>query len=833
LILRLPFRFMAMQAELTGCDSLILVSYRLPVRIKREEGGKYSAKWDDENCLHKNGMSLACRCLYVGCIDVEIRSQQEQEVVEKMLFAEYDSVVLFLDPALQATFYRGFCRRYLTPIMHNQMQVARSSDPFIREEWEAYTKVNQLFANKVFGYYKEGDLVWLYDYHMMLVPSFLLQKRCTARIGFFLHSPFPSSDLWRTVPVRKELLKGLLNCDLIGFLLFEYTRNFLACCKRMLGLDYQFQKDGSLGVEYEGRHVAFQVSSFGISPSKIAARLDGMGEGTVLMTVANSELGELKQVLSNGKTLIIGLDYLDKLKGVANKLLAWEAFLNLYPRYHEQHMLVQVCISTWNHIAIPDAENVQTELEGIVGRINKHFPGAVHFESRSLVSAGARLQLWSGAEVFLCTALREAINVWPLEFTLTRHLCKLPPGVLILSEFTGFARILTGRLRVNPFSQDEVAATLYQALCMHQSERAARERKAVDYIQRSTMEVFAHRFVVDLKAMSTKCAEDFVSVGFGLGAFKMVGMGSGFQKLDTGKTLNKFQRSSRRALLLDWGGTLTAAGTGVYDHRDTADTLVSEQVLTVLRKLCAEPNTHVMILSGLSKNKVLGAFDSVPNLCLAVEHGFNFRIKDGPWQELMPGVDTSWKAVAQSMMSGYAARTHGAYVMSKGSSITWNYQEADPEFGAMQAKEVQLMLETVLEALPVVVLSGKGFVEAGLRDVNKGTVATRLIDLCVDEGKPFDFIWSVGDDSSDELMFASLKSKLGNEAPQLITTTVGRKPSEASTYLDDHNEVVAFLELLCDEGYNPPSPESMMGSKKKPLGFRGNNSSHVDLASLA
>eukprot|EP00931_Biecheleriopsis_adriatica_P060235 TRINITY_DN36154_c0_g1_i1.p1 TRINITY_DN36154_c0_g1~~TRINITY_DN36154_c0_g1_i1.p1 ORF type:complete len:605 (+),score=106.61 TRINITY_DN36154_c0_g1_i1:740-2554(+) len=603
----------------------------------------------------------------------------------------------------------------------------------------------------------------------------------------------------------------------------------------MLGLDHHFQKDGSFGVEYAGHHVAFQVSTFGISPSKIAARLDGMMEGMDRMSQVTSELGGLTSVLRNGKTIIIGLDYLDRLKGIANKFLAWEALLNLYPAYHQSHMLVQVCITSSNHISIPDAENVQLELEGIADRINNRFPGSVHFESRTQVSAAARLQLWSAAEIFVCTALREGINVWPLEFSLTRHLRKLSPGVLVLSEFTGFARILTGAVRVNPFSQEEVAEALSQTLSMCESERAARDRKVVDHIQKCTLEEFARRFVVDLKAMSTKCADDFVMVGFGLGSFKMVGMRSGFHKLDTTEALDKFQRSSQRALLLDWGGTLTPSGSGFYDHRDTADSLVSEQVLNVLSKLCADPNTHVMILSGLSKDKVLGAFASVPKLCFAVEHGFNYRIKDGPWQELMPGVDTSWKAVAQSVMSGYASRTHGAYVLSKGSSILWNYQEADPEFGAMQAKEVQLTLETVLEAFPVVVLSGKGYVEAGLRDVNKGAMANQLLDLCADAGKPFDFIWCVGDDSSDELMFASLNSKLGNQAPELVTTTVGRKPSEASTYLDDHTEVVAFLELLCEQGCNPPSPVRKFSStsSKSLGGYRGNSSSHFDLASLA
>lgn len=819
---------MAQQEELLATDTVIIVAYHLPILLKRE-GRQYTVEWDDDRGLHKDGMNLACRCIYVGCIDIEVTDKGEQQAIEEMLLAQYSCVVLFLDPEVKAAYYHGFCRGYLAPILSNQMQVSRASDPFQRDQWMAYCNVNQLFASKVLSVFYDGYLVWVHDYHLMLLPSLIVRKRRTAKVGFFLHGPFPASDVWRTNVVRKELLRGLLSADLIGFLLFEYTRSFLTCCKRQMGLEYEFEKGGSLGVEYEGRHVALQVSTFGISTSTIKARLETLRDFTA------SEVTALLKARASTSKIIVGVDYLDRLKGVANKLLAWEELLTSYPKYQTGHVLLQICISAPDRIRVKNAGDVQAELESIAERIDKQFPGSVLLEVRSHLSAEARLHLWHSADIHLCTALREAINVWPLEYVMARHLSGSSPGVVVLSEFTGFARITTGALRVNPFSQLEVVEALDLALSMAAPERAARNQKTVEHIQRCTLEEFARRFVLDLKSLSTKCAEDFVAVGFGLSSFRMVSMGSGFAKLDSLEVLDKFQKASRRALLLDWGGTLTPAGTGFYDHRDTADSAVPERVMNVLAKLCAEPNIHVMILSGLSKEKVLRSFGSVPNLSLAIEHGFNFRIKDGEWQELMPGVDTSWKAVAASVMSGYAGRTHGAYVQSKGSGIMWNFQEADPEFGVMQSKEVLHTLQTVLTDFPVRVSKGKGYVEASLRDVNKGATAVRFLDLCAEVGEPLDFVLSAGDDSTDELMFAALNEKLGKQGPNLITATVGRKPSEASSYLDDHSEVVELLELLSAKGSDPPETKAPSPMQKKTIkmGFVGTSGSHLDLASLA
>ena len=472
------------QLVLTTEEKVIIVAYHLPLRVDRASNG-YSIEWDDERGIDKHGMGLPLKVTYVGCIELDVPDMAEQEALEKLLFEQYNCIVIFLESKLRDKFYHRFCRLYLAPVMHNQMHVMEDVDPFQPDEWRAYCVVNQLFASKVMPprlpsppsrphlhppphspsptpqppctpspssqvmeVYSGDEMIWVHDYHLMLTPSCIVRKLQLAKIGFFMHSPFPASDVWRTVVVRLELLRSLLNVDLVGFLMFEYTRNFLTCCKRMLALEYEFQKGGFLGIEYEGRHVMLQVCTFGISPQQLQARLE-----KVPIEPPSLGPGTLWDACSGGRVVIGAIDYLDRLKGVAPKLLAWEALLRDYPHYRRGYVLVQVCVGARNRIQIKTAPQVEGELRRIVERINAAYPGTVHFEVRSRMTPSERLQLWCATSVLAITALREAINVSPLEFVLARHRRGLPAGTLILSEFTGFARVLNGCLCINPNSQ--------------------------------------------------------------------------------------------------------------------------------------------------------------------------------------------------------------------------------------------------------------------------------------------------------------------------------------------------------------------------------------------
>eukprot|EP00316_Scyphosphaera_apsteinii_P000273 CAMPEP_0119325226 /NCGR_PEP_ID=MMETSP1333-20130426/65276_1 /TAXON_ID=418940 /ORGANISM="Scyphosphaera apsteinii, Strain RCC1455" /LENGTH=1012 /DNA_ID=CAMNT_0007333143 /DNA_START=95 /DNA_END=3133 /DNA_ORIENTATION=- len=809
-------------AQLEPSDTVILVAYKLPIYAQRVQprsvGAGWKITWDVESVLNKEALHLFVRALWVGCLPLRdengstlIPTLDEQDELSDLLLEQFNCVPVFLEQQLNDDFYSGFCRSYLRPIFHNQLTLPNEENPFSEVQWRAYCTVNKKFSEKVMEVYEQGHLTWIHDYHLLLLPSYILRRHRTAHIGLFLHSPFPASDVFRSIAVREELLRAMLNSDLIGFLLFEYTRNFLTCCKRMLGLEHEFKRGGFLGVEYGGRHIMVQVSTFGVSPTVITRYL----KETETMRIAEGELAEINKDEAAVQTdrrsppvVLAGVDYLDRFKGVQLKLLAWEGLLEHYPKYRQGFVLVQLLITSRNQENIRGARdgNLRAELNSIVTRINTAFPGSVYLHEKSSLSMAERLCLWLKARVIVNSAIREAVNAHSLEYVLARSLANQSAGVAVLSEFSGFSRVLNGTITVNPWSKLQFVAALDQALEMPATEREARARKDLQHVHNNTSEDWARRFLLDLKSMRRKSEEHWLAVGFGLTSFRMIGMGVDFKALDTQQVLLGYRRSSHRAILLDWGGTLTEGITdmGFFDVREETQFEVPEAVLSVLRNLCANPNNHVMILSGLGRDKVQAAFGSVPNLSLAVEHGFYYRIKSGPWQQLLPGVDTSWKEVAEAIIGVYTSRTTGSFLQKKGASVTWNFQTADPEFGAMQARELQYHLQGVLAAFPVVVRVGKAYVEACPQGINKGVMADRFLEIiqASDSRKStnnqVDFILCIGDDSSDELMFSALHSKFGQKPTdlELFTATVGRKPSDASAFLSDHHDVTELLKML-------------------------------------
>ena len=452
--------------------------------------------------------------------------------------------------------------------------------------------------------YEPGYLTWVHDYHLLLLPSYILRRHRTAHIGLFLHSPFPASDVFRTIAVRDELLRAMLNADLIGFLLLRVHAQ----------LPDVLQADARPRVPIPPRRLprsrvwwptchGASLDVWHLAASAQAAHgRRGDGAGARRSRARRRVQGEPRQGDGQAAGHPRGRRLPRPFQGVQLKLLAWEGLLINYPGHRRGHALVQICLARNQVKLVQGAIKVQEEIETIVRRISASFPGTIFYELRSGISTAARMLLWQESDVSVFSAVK-AVNVWPLEYVLARSFANVPAGVLVLSEFTGFARVLNGALQVNPFSQNALQGALDMALQLPAAEREARAKKDLGHIVTNTSEDWGRRFLVDLKSMKRKQEEHWMAVGFGLASFRMVGMGNNFKALDTQQCLLSFRRSARRAFLLDWGGTLTPADSGFYDVRDSQTFEVAEGVLDMLRALCADPNNHVMILSGLGRDK--------------------------------------------------------------------------------------------------------------------------------------------------------------------------------------------------------------------------------------
>lgn len=478
---------------------------------------------------------------------------------------------------------------------------------------------NKIFSQKVIEVINpDDDYVWIHDYHLMVLPTFLRRRFNRLRMGFFLHSPFPSSEIYRTLPVRDEILKALLNADLIGFHTFDYARHFLSCCSRMLGLEYQ-SKRGYIGLEYYGRTVGIKIMPVGIH----------MGQIESVLKHADIEwrVGELKQQFA-GKTVLLGVDDMDIFKGVNLKLLAMEQMLNQHPKWRGRAVLVQIANPARGKGK--DLEEIQAEIQASCKRINDNFrqPGyepIVFIDTP--VSLSERAAYYTVAEGVVVTAVRDGMNLTPYEYIVCRQ--GIPwsesssesnapkKSMLVVSEFIGCSPSLSGAIRVNPWNVEATAEALHEAISMNDSEKQLRHEKHYKYVSTHDVAYWSRSFFQDLERT---CKDHFRRRCWGIGlsfGFRVVALDPNFRKLSIDIIVSAYARSKSRAILLDYDGTMMP--------QTTINKIPSQEVITIINKLCSDAKNTVFLVSGRGRDSLGKWFSPCKNLGIAAEHGYYLR----------------------------------------------------------------------------------------------------------------------------------------------------------------------------------------------------------------
>ncbi|KAJ8438966.1 hypothetical protein Cgig2_018877 [Carnegiea gigantea] len=783
-------------------ERIIIVGNQLPLRVHRKydgERGGWNFSWDEDSLLLqlKDGLAEDVEVVYVGCLKEEI-DPSEQDCVAQTLLENFKCVPAFLPPDLFSKFYHGFCKQHLWPLFHYMLPLSPElGGRFDRSFWQAYVSVNKIFADKVMEVISpEGDYIWVHDYHLMVLPTFL-RKRCNrVKLGFFLHSPFPSSEIYRTLPVRDELLRALLNSDLIGFHTFDYARHFLSCCSRMLGLSYQ-SKRGYIGIEYYGRTVSIKILPVGIH----------MGQLQSVMNLPKTEgkVAELRDQLK-GQTVMLGVDDMDIFKGISLKLLAMEQLLIHHPSKRGKVVLVQIANPARGRGK--DVAEVKSETNVMVKRINERFGWAGY---KPVVLIDTPLQFYERiayyviAECCLLTAVRDGMNLIPYEYVICRQgnekldeVMGLDPSLpkksmLVVSEFVGCSPSLSGAIRVNPWNVDCVVEAMYSALTIPPSEKQMRHEKHYKYVSTHDVAFWARSFFQDLeRACREHARRRCWGIGFGLG-FRVIALDPSFRKLSVEHIVSAYKRAKNRAILLDCDGTMTKQRSVSIDP--------NVEAVQVLNSLCRDPTNVVFVVSGKDRGKVTEWFSSCENLGVAAEHGFFLREnEDVEWETCNPVTNFDWKQVVEPVMQVYCETTDGSYIEAKESALAWNYRFADRDFGSCQAKELLDHLESVLTNEPVTVKSGQYIVEVKPQGVNKGLVAERLLAIMQQKGMVPDFVLCIGDDRSDEDMFEVIMNAMAtpslSPAAEVFACTVGQKPSKAKYYVENTGEILRILEGL-------------------------------------
>ncbi|KAG5597278.1 hypothetical protein H5410_038510 [Solanum commersonii] len=792
------------QSSLAG-DRMIVVANQLPLKAKRRPDNKgWSFSWDEDSLVLrlKDGLPEDMEVLFVGSLSVDV-DPIEQDDVSSYLLDKFRCVPTFLPPNIVEKYYEGFCKRHLWPLFHYMLPFSPDhGGRFDRSMWEAYVSANKMFSQKVVEVLNpEDDFVWIHDYHLMVLPTFLRRRFNRLRIGFFLHSPFPSSEIYRTLPVREEILKALLCSDLVGFHTFDYARHFLSCCSRMLGLEYQ-SKRGYIGLEYYGRTVGIKIMPVGIH----------MGHIESMKKIADKELKfkELKQQFE-GKTVLLGVDDLDIFKGINLKLLAMEHMLKQHPSWQGQAVLVQIA-NPMRGKGI-DLEEIQAEIQESCKRINKQFgkPGyePIVYIDRS-VSSSERMAYYSVAECVVVTAVRDGMNLTPYEYIVCRQGvsgAETDSGVggpdksmLVVSEFIGCSPSLSGAIRINPWNVEATAEAMNEAVSMAEQEKQLRHEKHYRYVSTHDVAYWSRSFLQD---MERTCADHFRKRCYGIGlgfGFRVVSLDPNFRKLSIDDIVNAYIKSKSRAIFLDYDGTVMPQNSIIKSP--------SANVISILNKLSGDPNNTVFIVSGRGRESLTKWFSPCRKLGLAAEHGYFLRWeREQKWEVCSQTSDFGWMQLAEPVMQSYTDATDGSCIERKESAIVWQYRDADSGFGFSQAKEMLDHLESVLANEPVAVKSGQHIVEVKPQGVTKGLVAEKVFTSLAVKGKLVDFVLCIGDDRSDEDMFEIIGDALSRNIisydAKVFACTVGQKPSKAKYYLDDTSEVVLMLDSLADATDTP------------------------------
>ncbi len=708
-------------------ERIVIVSNRLPVTVRAERGDVQVVPSSGGLATGLSGPHERSSGLWIGWPGDVTRLDASQRATLEGRLTERRCVPVYLTQSEVTRFYDGFSNGILWPLFHYLL----GQIPIETRDFDAYERVNERFADAVAQNYRPGDLIWVHDYQLCLLPGMLRRRLPDARIGFFLHIPFPSTDVFRTLPWRNAILEGLLGADLVGFHTYTYQRHFATALLRVLGIEAQVDS-----VVYDGREVRLGVYPMGVD----AAQFGRVASDPQVL----DEVRAIREQAS-GARIILGVDRLDYTKGIPRRLLAMERLLERDASQRGQVRLVQIAVPS--RTSVPQYAEFRRRVDEEVGRINGTFGtvswSPIQYIYRS-ISPRHLVALYRAADVMLVTPLRDGMNLVAKEFVASRN---DDDGVLVLSEFAGAAAELGDAMLVNPYDIDQVAHSIKVALQMPKTERQARMRGLRKRVLTYTVHTWAERFIDDL-ALPQGAEHAPREVSGGIANLTM-------------RLVQSTQKAERLVLLLDYDGTL------VPFARAPDLAVPDEELLSLIQALSQRPKTRVHLVSGRTRESLDQWFGKY-SIGLHAEHGFWSRVDARAGWLAAAEPPGEWKAKAKSILDAFADRTPGALVEEKTASLAWHYRLADLEFGLLQAKELRLHLANAFANAPVEVLVGDKVVEVRSHGINKAVV----VRLALAEVPAGSVILAMGDDRTDEEMFAALPE-------DALTVHVGRGASRA------------------------------------------------------
>ena len=725
----------------------IIVSNRLPIRISKVENSfKFTATSGGlatgMKSVHEHENSLWVGWPGIG-ID-EIAPEAWVPLAKGLEENNYAPVLL--DKEEVENFYYGLANKCLWPLFHYFIEISTFSET----HWETYVEVNKKFSQSVIDKITPGDTVWIHDYQLMLCPKMIKDARPDVNIGFFLHIPFPSFEIFRTFPCRETLLEGMLGADLIGFHTYDYERHFLSSVRRILRKEVQFNR-----VINGFREVVVDTFPMGIDYDKFHRKAEEH------IAQKENEKSELKKQLElhrkgaeSGK-LILSIDRLDYTKGVVNRIEAFDLFLTKYPEYLEKVRLLMLTVPSRSDV--PEYAKLKKETDELVGRINGKYATVnwtpIWYYYRAM-SFDDLIDLYMTSDIAMITPVRDGMNLVAKEFIASRV---SGDGVLILSEMAGASKELFEAILINPFDKNAMADALLKAITMPVEEQKQRNIGMQKRLSRYTVDYWAKDFMKALQSKNEIKEE-----------IQIPKIHNGTQQ----KLVQAFAKAKNKMIFLDYDGTLVAFN----EKPDLA--IPDAKLLSIIDRLCKLPNTDVGIVSGRDQAFLDKWFAKLP-ITLVAEHGHYIKRKGAEWNGSVTG-KKEWMADVLPIFETFTDRTPGTFIEEKHNSLVWHYRKTDPELAAGRVVEIKTVLSSLISD-EVTILDMDKALEVVDRQVNKGSAVFEIKN----QGD-YDFILCIGDDVTDENMFVSLPD-------HAYTVKVGRKPTAAKYYIESVAQVKALL----------------------------------------
>lgn len=720
---------------------IIIVSNRLPVKISDENGQFVYSSSEGGLATGLSSIYREGENVWIGWPGLEVSDSEKQTEVRQNL-KKMRLIPVFLSQEDISEYYEGFSNEILWPIFH---YYASTYTNYQQSNWDFYQTVNRKFRDAVLEIAEPGDTIWIHDYQLLLLPGMIRAEQPDLTIGFFLHIPFPSYEMFRLIPWRAELLEGLIGADLVGFHTYDDVQHFLNAAVRILPIN-----SNSNILTVDDRPVVAEAFPMGIDFEKYAS-----------FTANESVLEEISLLKQNfkGKRFILTVDRLDYSKGILQRLAAIELLFELYPEYIGQVILYMIVVPSRD--TVPQYKQLKDQIDKKVGNINAFYrtidwtPILYFYRSFPVETLSALYQI---ADIGLVTPMRDGMNLVSKEYVASRT---NNDGVLILSEMAGASKELIDALIVNPNNIGDITEAIVKALNMPLLEQRVNMQEMRKVVSHFNVFHWVKIYMDKLKevkelqrSLKTRYVDQTIKKSIG----------------------DLYNHASKRVIFLDYDGTLVGFNSDI--NKASPDS----NLIELLAKLAADKLNEIVIISGRNHQKMEEWFSTI-NVHMIAEHGVWQKEKSGNWTSIL-GLSDQWKEDILPILNTYVERTPGAFIEEKSFSLVWHYRKVPKGLGDLRASELVNNLEYLIKDKALQILPGNKVIEIKNIEVNKGKAAlTHMLK------EDYDFVMAIGDDHTDEDIFRALPDTS-------FTFKVGSNTSAARFYLRNTLEVRQFLQGL-------------------------------------